>query len=1036
MRRGLLGIGAVVVCLLASATDARADRLCDPAAEDCREILLNLIRAERTGIDVAFWFMEDGRYTAELIRAAQAGVPVRVLVDPRANAGHPVNAQLLDQLRAAGIPMRQRTASGILHWKMMLFAGQRQVEFSGANYSPDALVYTDPYRNFVDEAIMFSDDAAIVQSFMQRFDDLWTNTTSYANYANIAGSPARRYPGYAIAPELNFPPSVSYRDRAVSAYNAETSAIDVIMYRITDRAHTDAIIAAVQRGVRVRLYTEQEEYRNASRPWHSWNVDRLYMAGVEIRHRAHAGLNHQKSVLLHSQRMTIFGSSNWTSPSNQSQEEHNDFTTKPWIFTWFTSQFERKWNNTGAAPETQPFGPLPPAAPVSASPANGAVRVPLDTALTFDAGPFAHLYDIYFGTTPNPPLLAANAPLGPNEGGSPRVYQLPALASNTTYYWRVVAKTMALQTAAGPVWSFSTGATLVTPPIADLGVYRRATGEWSILRSSGGSSIVRTLGGPDSLPVSADYDGDGKKDIAVYNLSSGVWSVLTSSSNFVTLTTRSWGGAGYLPVAGDYDGDGKADYAVYQVASGTWSVLLSGTGFATVLSRNWGGAGYLPVPGDYDGDGRCDIGVYRKATGAWSILRSTSGYSTVISASWGGPGYVPVPADYDGDGRLDLGLYQTTSGNWYVLTSASSYAVSITMSWGGSGYTPVPADYDGDNKADFGVYQQSTGTWSILKSSSGYTTTLSRTWGGAADTPVVSPLPLGFPSDLTRAGDFDGDTRSDLGLYQQSTGVWLVLTSGSNYASNLNTPFGGSGYLPVPGDYDGDGKADIGVYRSSTGVWSILKSSTSYTTTITLGWGGPGYQAVPGDYDGDGRTDVGVYETTTGIWSVLTSSSGFTSVIAKGWGGTGYQAVPADFDGDGRTDFGLYVQSTGAWQVLTSISGYTSTMSRSWGGAGYAEVAADYDGDGKADFGLYVPATGAWLILTSGSGYTATISKTLGGSSQLPVAGDYDGDGSADLAVYHATTGVWTILTSSSGFTFSITKNWGGTGYTALPIFP
>ena len=40
-----------------------------------------------------------------------------------------------------------------------------------------------------------------------------------------------------ISPELNFPPSFSYRDRAVAAYNAEPAAIDAIMFRITDRAH-------------------------------------------------------------------------------------------------------------------------------------------------------------------------------------------------------------------------------------------------------------------------------------------------------------------------------------------------------------------------------------------------------------------------------------------------------------------------------------------------------------------------------------------------------------------------------------------------------------------------------------------------------------------------------------------------------------------------------------------------------------------------------------------------------------------------------
>jgi hypothetical protein len=512
MRKALCGIAAAVVCLAVTARPARAERLCDPAFEDCRAILLDLIRKETKGIDVAFWFMEDGRYTAELIRRAQAGVPVRVLVDPRANAGHPVNAQLLDQLRAAGIPMRQRTASGILHWKTMLFAGQQQVEFSGANYSPDALVFTDPYRNYVDEAVMFSDDPAIVHSFMQRYDDLWTNTSSYANYANVQGALTRRYASYPIAPELNFPPSVSYRSRAVAGYDAERSEIDAIMYRITDRAHTDAIIAAVQRGVRVRLITEQEEYRDPTRLWHSWNVDRLYMAGVEIRHRAHAGLNHQKSIVLRSQTLTIFGSSNWTSPSNQSQEEHNDFTTKGWIYTWFVNQFERKWNNTGPAPETQPFVPLPPGTPAYQSPAQGATGVSTAPVLTFSAGPFAHLYDIYLGTSSNPPLIAADAALGPTEpGGSPRTYQLPQLAPGTRYYWRIVAKTMAAQGAAGPIWSFTTAGTAapVSDPFMSLGLPASGAGVaqpftisgWALdrgARAGGGVDAVHAYAYPAS----------------------------------------------------------------------------------------------------------------------------------------------------------------------------------------------------------------------------------------------------------------------------------------------------------------------------------------------------------------------------------------------------------------------------------------------------------------------------------------------------------------------------------------------------------
>jgi phosphatidylserine/phosphatidylglycerophosphate/cardiolipin synthase-like enzyme len=453
---------AAVLILLCCARAEAAERLCDPAAEDCRAILLQLIQNEQQGIDVAFWFMEDARYSTALVQRAAAGVRVRVLVDSRTDS--PVNAQIVAQLAGAGIPMRARTSSGILHWKMMLFAGQRTVELSGANYSPTAFLPIDPYRNYIDEAIYFTDDLSLVQSFMRRFDDLWIDTTTFENYANITCTPSRRYAQYTVDPDLNFPPAQNYRSRAVSRYRAETKGIDVIMYRITDSAHSDAMIAAVQRGVPVRLITEPQQYRDPTRLWHSWNIDRLYMAGVEIRVRAHEGLNHQKSVILKGQGMVIFGSSNWTSPSASSQEEHNYFTTKGWILDWFTRQFERKWNNQAGAPETQPFAPLPPDMPTYVQPAAGATNVALNTALVFDAGPFAHLYDVYFGTTPDPPLLEANVPLGPTPPGQkPRRYVLPPLQPNTTYFWRIVARTMALQERGQGVSMFTTGSVAPAP---------------------------------------------------------------------------------------------------------------------------------------------------------------------------------------------------------------------------------------------------------------------------------------------------------------------------------------------------------------------------------------------------------------------------------------------------------------------------------------------------------------------------------------------------------------------------------------------
>ena len=197
--RALVALTFTVLVLSHNA--ATADRLCDTAFEDCRAPLLELIRNEQVGVDVAFWFMEDARYSAALARKVAEGVPVRVLVDPRPNGTYPLNADRLNELRAAGVPMRRRTASGILHWKMMLFEGQNTVQFSAPNYR-SAFVPNTPYENYIDEVIYFSDDTAVVDSFRTKYDDLWTDDTAYADYANVTRPLVRRYPDGGGAPAV------------------------------------------------------------------------------------------------------------------------------------------------------------------------------------------------------------------------------------------------------------------------------------------------------------------------------------------------------------------------------------------------------------------------------------------------------------------------------------------------------------------------------------------------------------------------------------------------------------------------------------------------------------------------------------------------------------------------------------------------------------------------------------------------------------------------------------------------------------------
>ena len=87
-------------------------------------------------------------------------------------------------------------------------------------------------------------------------------------------------------------------------------------------------------------------------------------------------------------------------------------------------------------------------------------------SLKWQAGYWAHKYDIYFGTSPQPPLLASDQMLGPSQSATDyRTFALTApLTAGTTYYWRIVSKTMADRTATSQVFSFTTAGSAPPPP--------------------------------------------------------------------------------------------------------------------------------------------------------------------------------------------------------------------------------------------------------------------------------------------------------------------------------------------------------------------------------------------------------------------------------------------------------------------------------------------------------------------------------------------------------------------------------------------
>ncbi len=298
-------------------------------------------------------------------------------------------------------------------------------------------------------------------------------------------------------------------------------------------------------------------------------------------------------------------------------------------------------------------------------------------------------------------------------------------------------------------------------------------------------------------------------------------------------------------------------------------------------------------------------------------------------------------------------------------------------------------------------------------------------------------LPLQVVSQFRAVkSDFDGDGKTDLGVWRGNTSDWLILKSTDG---TLKTAFWGASYAPyndiaTPGDYDGDGKTDVAVWRPLDGNWYILNSSDGSVRIEALGLAGD--TPVPGDYDGDGKTDLAVWRGSNTNWYIKRSSDGVTQTISWGASYAPYfdTPVPADYDGDGKTDIAVWRGGFGTWYVKRSSDGATQQVL--WGGS-YAPyfdvpVPGDYDGDGKFDIAVWRGSTSKWYIIRSSNGtlLEATWGASYAPYNDIPVPSDYDGDGKTDIAVWRSSTGEWWVIRSTDGST--LYKMHGQTGDTPL----
>jgi len=180
-------------------------------------------------------------------------------------------------------------------------------------------------------------------------------------------------------------------------------------------------------------------------------------------------------------------------------------------------------------------------------------------------------------------------------------------------------------------------------------------------------------------------------------------------------------------------------------------------------------------------------------------------------------GEVSVTGDWNGDGQTDIGVY--IDGIWYL-------DMNNNWQWDGEevdkrgvfgiglvGEVPVAGDWNGDGKTQIGVYQD--GIWYLDMNNNVQ-------WDGE-EVDVRGVFGIGLVGEVPVVGDWNGDGRAELGIYQD--GIWYLDTNRSwDWNGDAIDTYGVFGIgligeVPVAGDWNGDGTTEIGVYQD--GIWYL-----------------------------------------------------------------------------------------------------------------------------------------------------------------------------------------------------------------------
>jgi cardiolipin synthase len=285
--------------------------------------IVDAVSHARRSIEVELYEFQRIDLAALLLNAHDRGVDVTAIDDPSEQTSRTIWAQLRQGgIRVVAFPIERLT---IDHVKLLIVDGIQAI-VGGINWGTRSILNQDF-------------DVLATGPVVSNLERVFRQDLALAGIAAVIPPPA---PDRTVQ-VLITRPGDGIRAAALAAIAAARHSIDIEMYVLSDRLVVDALVAAAQRGVQLRVLLDPTQPQNAD------SMALLKPAGALVRFYAQAGdeLLHAKAGIVDGSTV-LFGSCNWSRSGFTRNHELDLLIEDSRLAHIFLSRMQQDWSDSSS----------------------------------------------------------------------------------------------------------------------------------------------------------------------------------------------------------------------------------------------------------------------------------------------------------------------------------------------------------------------------------------------------------------------------------------------------------------------------------------------------------------------------------------------------------------------------------------------------------------------------------------------------------------------------------------------------------------